>query len=191
MDSRKQVLIISSSPRKKSNSEILAMRAAEGVKSTGCDADFVSIGNLKIAPCNACDSCRRGSKAGCVIKDDMQPLYQKISDADGIIFATPIYWFNMSAQMKAFIDRSYAIKDGKSYAFTGKNVGVILSYADEDVFSSGGVNALRSFQDIFAYVNANLIGMVYGSADKAGEIQADGDLLEKAFNLGCKMANPA
>jgi multimeric flavodoxin WrbA len=165
------------------------MRAAEGVKSIGHEANFVSISSLKISPCNACDSCRKESKGSCVINDDMQSLYPKIRDADGIIFATPIYWFNMSAQMKAFIDRSYAIKDGNSYAFTGKNVGVILTYADEDVFSSGGVNALRSFQDIFAYVKANFIGMVYGTADKAGEMKDNVELSEKAFDLGCKILN--
>jgi multimeric flavodoxin WrbA len=184
----RRVLILAASPRIKGNSTILALRAAEGVKAEGGEADVVAIGNLKIAPCNACDSCRTRPEAGCVIKDDMQPLYQKIKEAQGIIFATPVYWFNVSAQMKLFIDRTYAIHGQGGYAFTGKDVGVILTYEDEDVFVSGGINALRSFQDTFAYVKANLVGSVYGRADKAGDVQTNGKLLQKAYDLGKKLA---
>lgn len=124
-----------------------------------------------------------------MIKDDMQPLYKKIEDAQGVIFATPVYWFNVSAQMKLFIDRTYAIHGKGGYALTGKDVGVILTYEDVDVFVSGGINALRSFQDIFAYVKANLVGAVYGSAGKAGDVRANGGLLQKAYDLGKKIAN--
>ena len=184
----KRVLILTASPRKNGNSTILALKAAEGVKAEGGEADVVSIGNLKIAPCNACDSCRTTPEAGCVIKDDMQPLYQKIKDSKGIIFATPIYWFNVSAQMKSLLDRTYATYNKGIYAFTGKDVGVILTYEDEDVFVSGGINALRSFQDIFAYVKANLMGAVYGTANKAGEVQNNEKLLQKAYDLGKKLA---
>ena len=186
----KRVLILASSPRKNSNSTILALKAAEGVKAEGGEADVVEIGHLKIAPCNACDSCLAKPEAGCVIKDDMQPLYAKIRAAQGIIFATPVYWFNMSAQMKLVIDRAYAIQDKEYFAFTGKDVGVILTYGDVDVFASGGVNALRSFQDICAFAKANLVGTVYGTANKAGEVQTNEELLQKAYDLGKKLVSP-
>jgi multimeric flavodoxin WrbA len=189
MKKSKRVLIVTASPRKNGNSTILALKAAEGVDSIGGEADVVHIGNLEIAPCNACDICRVKPEEGCVIVDDMQPLYQRIKDAQGIIFATPVYWFNVSAQMKLFIDRTYAVKDGGDYAFTGKDVGVILTYEDEDILASGGINALRSFQDICAYVKANLVGTVYGSADKAGAVQANEILLQKAYDLGRKIVN--
>ena len=186
----KRVLILTASPRNNGNSTILALKAAEGVNAAGGEADVVPIGKLKIAPCNACDACRTKPEAGCVIKDDMQPLYQKIEDAQGVIFATPVYWFNVSAQMKLFLDRTYAVHDEGRYALTGKDIGVILTYEDEDVFVSGGINALRSFQDICAYVKADLVGMVYGSAGKAGDVQANGNLLQKAYDLGRKIATP-
>jgi multimeric flavodoxin WrbA len=190
MNPKKRVLIISASPRKNGNSTILASKAAEGVKAIGGEADLIPIGNLKIAPCNGCDACIAKPETGCVIRDDMQPLYQKIRDAQGVIFATPIYWFTMSAQLKAFIDRSYAIQGKDRWAFTGKDVGVILTFGDSDVFTSGGINALRTFQDICAYSKANLVGTVYGTANKPGDIQANGDLLKKAYSLGEKMVNP-
>jgi multimeric flavodoxin WrbA len=165
------------------------LKAVEGVKSEGGEAEVIQIGNLKIAPCDACDICRDGTGKGCVIMDDMQPLYQKIRDAHGIIFATPIYWFHISAQMKLFIDRTYAMRDGGDYGLTGKDVGVILTYEDKDVYASGGVNALRSFQDIFAYVRANPVGRVYGTVGKPGEVQSDVELLEKSYNLGRMIAD--
>ena len=64
---------------------------------------------------------------------------------------------------------------------------MILTYGDEEVFASGGINALRSFQDICAFIKANLVGTVYGSADKAGDVQTNGKLLEKAYDLGKKL----
>jgi multimeric flavodoxin WrbA len=190
MKPSRRVLILAASPRNNGNSTILASKAAEGVKAAGGEADLVPIGKLKIAPCNACDACRTKPVEGCVIKDDMQPLYNKIKDAQGIIFATPVYWFNVSAQMKLFIDRTYAVHDEGRYALTGKDIGVILTYEDEDVFASGGINALRSFQDICAYVKADLVGAVYGSAGKAGDVQANGELLQKAYDLGREIAAP-
>ena len=190
MKSLKRVLILTASPRKNSNSTILAHKAAEGVNATGGEADVVSIGTMKIAPCNACDACRTSPEAGCVIDDDMQPLYRKIEEAQGIIFATPVYWFSVSAQMKCFIDRTYATYNDSKYAFTGKDVGVILTYEDKDVFSEGGVNALRSFQDTFAYVKANQMGTVHGSAGKAGDVQSNDKLLQEAYELGRKIVGP-
>ena len=191
MNPKKLVLILTASPRENGNSTILALKAAEGVKNGGGEADVVSIGRLNIAPCNACDVCITSPEKGCIIEDDMQPLYQKIKDAKGILFATPVYWFNVSAQMKSFIDRAYAIQGEDYYVFTGKDVGVVLTYGDSDVFNSGGINAIRSFQDIFSYVNADLVGMVYGSAYKAGEVLNNEDLLQKAYTLGEKLVNPS
>jgi multimeric flavodoxin WrbA len=187
MTIKRRILIVAASPRKNGNSSILASKAAEGVKACGGEADVVAIGNLRIAPCNGCDVCKAKPDTSCVIKDDMQPLYGKIKEADGVIFATPIYWFNVSAQMKSFIDRSYALRGEDSWAFTGKNIGVILTYGDSDVFASGGVNAIRSFQDICAYVKANYLGAVYGTADKPGDVKSDESLLQEAYSLGEKL----
>ncbi len=189
MSAKKRVLIVAASPRRNGNSTILAERAAEGVKAAGGELELIRIGTMKIAPCNACDSCRSGRGRGCIVNDDMQALYPKIRDAKGVILATPVYWFSASAQMKTFIDRTYAMTEGERYGFTGKDIGVILTYADEDVFASGGVNALRTFQDICRYSRANWVGAVYGTADKAGETKGDKDLLQRAYALGESVMN--
>ncbi|MCX6654118.1 MAG: flavodoxin family protein [Candidatus Bathyarchaeota archaeon] len=190
MEVKRRILILAASPRKNGNSTTLALRAAEGVRDGGGEASVQLIAHMNISPCSACDYCRSNPEAGCRNRDDMQPLYTKIREAQGILFATPIYWFNMSAQMKLLIDRTYAVHIGDSYALTGKDVGVILTYEDEDVYVSGGVNALRTFQDIFRYVRANPVGAVYGTAGKPWDAQDNPTLMQKAYDLGKKLANP-
>ncbi len=117
----------------------------------------------------------------------MQLLYPRILAADALIIASPVYWFTVSAQTKAFIDRWYALNKIPG-TLAGKKLGVVMAYAGEDVFSSGAVNALRMFQDICAYLGAGIEGMVYGQAYKAGEIAGNATVLEQAHELGRKLA---
>ncbi len=175
------VLIVNGSPRKKGNCHYLISSLIEGIKENNGTFDLINLQELKISPCDACESCIRNKPKGCIKHDDMTELYSKIENSDSIVFASPTYWFNVSAQTKLFIDRLYAIHES---GLNEKNIGVILTYGDEDVFSSGGVNALRSFQDICNYVNARLVGIVHASADKAGEIQNNPAKLKEAYNLG-------
>lgn len=188
MAKSKKVLIVLGSPRKNGNSSILANQVAEGVKANNGDPELVFLQDLKIAPCSACNACLKNKEKKCTINDDMQMLYPKIKDADAIVFASPVYWFNISAQLKLFIDRSYAIQDNGKFAFSDKEVAIILTYGDVDVFKSGGINALRSFEDICNFVNAKIVGMIYGTAEKQGDIKKNTQLLEEAFELGKTLA---
>ena len=182
------MLVVLGSPRKNGNSTILANKLVEGATEAGADVETIFLQGLKIAPCNACDACRKNPKVGCAIKDDMIPIYKKIERADAIVLASPVYWFNMSAQLKTFIDRTYAMeKDGK-YGFSGKVFGIIMTYADVDAFAAGAVNALRSFQDMCAFVGSKIAGIVHGSAEHAGDIASNEALLQAAFDLGKKLA---
>ena len=141
-------------PPKNGNIAILAQKLTEGVEANGGTVEQIILQNLKIAPCNACDACIGKKSKGCVINDDMQSLYPKLKETDSIVFATPTYWFNMSAQMKLFIDRIYAVRDQGNYAFYQKKVGILMTYADVDENSSGAINAIRSFQDMCEFVEA-------------------------------------
>ena len=89
----------------------------------------------------------------------MQKLYSKLVAAEGVIYASPVYWFTVSAQMKLFMDRCYALVGPSGYALKGKKMAVALAYGDADPFRSGAVNALRTFQDAFTYVGAELVAM--------------------------------
>ena len=104
----KKVLIISSSPRKNGNSQALCEQFAKGAKEAGNQVQLIRLMEKKIGFCYACDGCMRNSGI-CVQKDDMAEIIQLFQEADVIVFATPVYFYGISAQMKTFIDRMYPI----------------------------------------------------------------------------------
>jgi multimeric flavodoxin WrbA len=184
---KQKVLVIMGSPRKRGNSTILAEEAAKGARRIGAEVEIVRLRDVAIGPCLACESCRRKGAKGCVQDDGMTLLYPKLRAADAIVISSPVYWFTMSAQVKLLMDRLYAFGAEKGYALEGKGIGIILTYADADPFSSGAVNALRAFQDAFAFIGAPIKGMVYGSASKVGEIRGNKTLMKDARALGKKL----
>jgi multimeric flavodoxin WrbA len=184
---QKRVLVFMGSPRVRGNSSILAEKAAEGAREAGAEVEVFRLAKMNIGPCLACEGCRKKGADGCVQKDDMKPLYAKIRGADAFVIAGPVYWFSISAQVKLFMDRLYAFGAEEYRSLKGKKVGIILTYGDTDPFTSGAANALRSFQDAFAYVGASIKGLVYGSADKAGEIRANAGLMKEACDLGRRL----
>ena len=185
---KKNILIILGSPRRNGNSAILAEQVSKGANANGVNIETIYLHGMIIQPCQGCDSCQKNESNLCIIDDDMQTLYPKLKDADSIVIASPIYWFNFSAQTKIFIDRWYAVGIGERNIFTGKEFVLILTYADQDLFKSGAVNALRSFQDICKYNKASIKGMIYGSAYHKGEIENNAALMKKAYLLGKQLA---
>ncbi|HJX68642.1 MAG TPA: flavodoxin family protein [Dehalococcoidia bacterium] len=185
----KQVLVILGSPRKKGNSSTLAARIARGAKSAGAEVETVFLHGLKISPCRGCDTCQKQDSKGCAIKDDMQDIYPKLIKADAWVIASPVYWFTMSAQTKIFMDRCYALTAYSENPFLGKRIAIAMSYGDVDPVKSGCVNALRTFQDAFRYAGSKIVGMVYGSAMKAGEIADNKALMQEAEELGKRLVS--
>ncbi|MCP4667321.1 MAG: flavodoxin family protein, partial [Deltaproteobacteria bacterium] len=154
----------------------------------GAQVEKVFLHGMEIAPCQSCYACQKRDSKGCAIDDDMQGIFQKLIEHDAWVIASPVYWFNMSAQTKLFMDRCFALPAYKKTAFSGKRIAIAMSYGDTDPFTSGCINALRCFQDAFRYVGARIAGMVYGSAMEAGEIQSNKALLQAAEELGKKLA---
>jgi multimeric flavodoxin WrbA len=114
----------------------------------------------------------------------MQRLYPILREASGIVIASPIYWFTLNAQAKLCIDRWYALEGPGGSALAGKQFGLLLTYGDSDPYTSGAINAIHTFQDMARYLKADIVGIVYGSASQAGEIQNQPVLLERAYQLG-------
>jgi multimeric flavodoxin WrbA len=181
----KHVLIFKGSPREKGNSSILADKAAEGAKAAGAEVESFSLHNMDIRPCDACDICQETGV--CVLKDDMQTLYPKLQNADAILIASPIYWFTINAQTKLFIDRWYALESTQGSALKGKQFGILLTYGDSDPYSSGAINAIRTFQDMMRYIGADISGIVYGTASNEGDVLNQPKLMERAYLLGQKL----
>jgi len=189
MTKEKKVLVLLGSPRKEGNSAILAEKISKGAMLAGGKVETVFLHGLKIAPCKSCYACQRPNSKGCSIDDDMQQIYHEMLCADAWVIAAPVYWFNMSAQTKLWMDRCFALPAYAEKPFSGKRIAIAMSYGGDDPFDSGCVNALRTFQDAFGYVGSKIVGMVYGSAMDAGDIKADEALMEKAEDLGKQLVS--
>jgi multimeric flavodoxin WrbA len=183
---QKKLLLLKSSPRPQGNSNILADHLAAGAEKAGTQVEKVSLHGLNITPCDACDSCVETGV--CVIKDDMQPLYPLLLAADALVLSSPIYWFTYSGQLKTCIDRWYAVWNHKKDIFKGKPVAIVLTYADSDLYSSGGINAIHSFETMFRFLQADFTGILHASLDEEGDALKHPDLLEKARQLGVRLA---
>jgi len=102
-----KVLGICCSPRKGSNTEVMLQAALGKAREAGAEVELVTLSGKTISPCDACCACLKTGK--CHIKDDMQDIYPKLREADGIILGSPIYFWNVTAQAKALIDRTFAL----------------------------------------------------------------------------------
>ena len=178
----RHVLILKSSPREHGNSNTLADRVARGVEEAGAEVESLWLHPMDIRPCDACDSCQETGV--CVLQDDMQKIYPLLERADAIVIASPVYWFTISAQAKLCIDRWYALEGEQGSALRGKQVGVVLTYGDSDLYTSGGINAIHTFESMFRYIGAQIAGMVYGTANEIGDAERTPELMERAYKLG-------
>ncbi len=182
-----KVLVLLGSPRKKGNSAILAEETAAGAESAGAAVESLFIQGMDIKACQACWNCQKPDSKGCVIKDDMQEIFPKLIEADSWLIATPVHWFNMSTQTKLWLDRCFALSKYGDNPFS-KKIGILISYGDDDPYASGAVNAIRSFQDSFRYVGAEITGIVYGSALEKGDMKKNKAALADAKKLGAELA---
>ena len=175
----KKVLIISTSLRNNANSEILAYQMERGAKEAGHSVDFISLKDKDIKFCKGCLACQKIGK--CVIDDDANAVTEKMKDADVIVWATPVYYYEMAGQMKTMIDRANSLFSA-SYRF--KEVYVIATAAD----SSKGVaqtvlNGVRGWISCFSGVK--LCGCIEGAGlEGANDVNQRKDLLDEAYKMG-------
>ncbi|MFC1873192.1 flavodoxin family protein [Chloroflexota bacterium] len=132
-----KILAISCSPRSNGNTMAILEEALRGAQDEKADVELYSVSRKIIQPCDGCRSCAK--TGNCHIKDDMQQLYDKIVEADGIIFGTPIYFWGMTGQAKTVIDRTIALNQpGRN--LTNKVAGVVVVCG-----SLGLVDALKDY----------------------------------------------
>jgi multimeric flavodoxin WrbA len=186
-----KIMIVKGSPRENGNSAVLADQVAAGAQETGAEVESFYLHGMDIGPCDACEACQASADAECIVDDDMQLLYPKVREADAVVYASPIYWFTISAQVKLFMDRCYALggDEIEDHALAGKRIGIVLTYEGDDPFDSGAINAIRTFQDTFSYIPAEIVDIVYGSANDPGEIKGNEDVMQKAYDLGRKLVS--
>lgn len=133
------ILVISSSPRKNGNSEVLCDRFIEGARGAGHNTEKIRLDELSISPCKACNACVKNHK--CIINDDMAAVAKKMLAADIIVLATPVYFYSLCAQLKILIDRCYARHSemtNKKFVFIITAADPQHGAADETLFSLRG-----------------------------------------------------
>jgi len=181
----KFVLVLKGSPRESGNSNTLAGQVERGAREAGAEVDSLMLHHMDIRPCDACDVCQETGV--CIVKDDMQKIYPLLEKANAILIASPIYWFTISAQAKLCIDRWYALETPQGNALRGKQIGIVLTYGDTNLYTSGGINAIHTFESMFRYIGAEIVGMVYGTANQIGDAEKQPELMEHAYKLGQKL----
>ncbi|MHB0939896.1 MAG: flavodoxin family protein [Armatimonadota bacterium] len=183
------ILVISASPRKHANSDLLADRLVAGATAAGAQVEKIRLRDLTINYCKACDACQKSAEALCVQQDDMNALLPKLRAADVLVFASPIYFFIISGQMKVFLDRTYALGGGSEWsALHGKKCVTLFTYADANPMYSGVTNAYRTFQDACLFLGLTDAGCLHATCSAAGEIAQNAAILEEAEALGRKLA---
>lgn len=151
------------SPRKQGNTEILLDIALEEAQKNGVLFSKICLNDKIIGPCIGCLECTETGK--CVIQDDMQEIYKELIESEGIIWATPVYFWSMSSQTKAVMDRTYALTFPK-LQLANKVGGLIVVAANR-----GCMNAANIFNMYFNYNHMFSAEFAYGYASEKGEIR--------------------
>jgi len=183
-----KVLGIMGSPRIKGNTDLLLDEALKGARSQQAEIGKIVVDKLKITPCREYYGCLKDGD--CVIRDDMDDIYPKLLEADGIIVASPIFFYGLTAQLKALIDRcqalwarKYVLKNLPDSARKGAFIAVGATRGKQ--LFDGSILTVKYFFQAFGveYVDELLIRGV----DERGEIKEHPTALSDAFELGRRL----
>lgn len=174
----KNVLILSSSLRKGSNSDLLAEAFLGGAKEAGHQAEKIELSGKTIGFCKGCLACQKTLR--CVIRDDADGIAQKMGQADTLVFATPVYYYSMCGQLKTMLDRANPLYSAE-YKF--RNVYLLASAAEADQSAVEGTRqGIENWLSCFE--KAEFGGCVFaGGVDAAGEVKGH-RALEEAYEMG-------
>lgn len=174
----KNVLIISSTLRKNGNSEVLAREFAKGAEESGNNVEFISLQDKEIKFCKGCLACQK--LGTCVIKDDSNEIVEKMEKADVIAFASPIYYYEMSGQLKTLLDRGNPLFSS-DYKF--RDIYFLATAADTDPHAADiAANGIQGW--VMCFEKAQLKGVILGAgAEAVGDIQ-NNPAMQKAYDAG-------
>lgn len=171
-----KIVVLNGSPRREGNTELMADAFVKGAAEQGHEVHKVNLAGKKTAPCLACEYCFAHDGV-CIQNDDMKEILELTDGADMIVFASPIYWFSVSAQLKSVIDRLYA---RAQKGFTIRCAALLLDAMSDGVFRS----AIAAYEDTCEYLGWENKGIltVPGMSKKGAMKESEG--LKKAYELG-------
>jgi len=186
-----KVLEILGSPRLAGNSDILLDQALAGARDAGAETEKIILTQKKISGCLDSEKCNETGV--CAIKDDMQEIQQKILEADTVLHSAPVYFWAMTSQMKAYLDRwcvffngHWRLHDAYAPKMKVKKIGLITVCGDPDVSTANPI--IHSFKTTCQFAGLKWLGVVQASASEKGEIAENETMKKEAYNLGKKGA---
>jgi putative NADPH-quinone reductase len=189
----RRVVVLCASPRRDGNSMAMASALQEGGRGAGHEVEIVELGATMGETLRDCRTCRRPDGT-CSIEDDFASLvHDRVVPADAIVYATPLYWYGMSASLKNFFDRltcyiaaSYPRRDQVVPALLGKRMALLL--ASEERYPALGHGVTFQLQEIARYLRSPFVGVVNGIGNKRGEVRYDPNgPLDAARRLGAEL----
>jgi len=177
------IVAIVGSPRANSNTAYLTDLALEEASKLGVGSEKFVLTQYRINPCLGHDECRQWTS--CYFSDDVELIVPKLYEADGIILASPVYYYNVTSQMKAFIDRNVFYRR-HGWRLKEKCAGVIVIATRAGL--QAAADALTRFIKLSGSGSINEVMQVDGFAEMAGEIASNAPVVEEARKLGRKMA---
>ncbi len=165
------VLALNTSPKSKGNTSALLQEAIKGCESVGATTENISIKGKKLTPCQGCSVCQSGKS--CPLQDDVPEILQKMQTADVILLASPTFFYNVTAQCKIIMDRSYAVQP-----LNGNKVSGIFITAGS-MGTSAAVNSCNMFFTVHGITSA-------GYVSSLGKTQDNSKAMQSAYDLGVK-----
>ena len=187
------VLAISSSPRHNGNSFLLAEAALKGVQETGHATELVYLDDYLKGFLRDCRQCRN-AEGYCTINDNFERLLKdKFLKADAVVFATPLYWYGISGQLKTFFDRIFCYIAASYPAATevidglcGKRIALMLS--SEETYVGAPLGVLHEIQEYARYTHSSFVGVVHGFGNRRGDVLQDpGEPIRRAYEFGKRL----
>lgn len=190
---RPYILAVNGSPRRDGNTEILLDKMIEGARTHKIEVDKIYPSDLEISPCRECYGCDKTGR--CVIEDDMQALYPKLMEADYLIFASPIFFYSVTAWAKAVIDRvqpqwveKYLLKKEKRGKTMRPGFIILVGATRGEKLFEGAELTLKYFFDAIDVETAGKFEIC--GVDEKGEILNHPDTLDEAYKAGVEFIRP-
>ena len=188
-----KIIAIYGSPRRNGNSAALMKRAVDGARREGADVEEVFLRDYKISPCLEIYACIKEGKCG--IRDDFPKILEKMESCSGIILASPIFFYTVSAHTKIFMDRCQSLwvrkywiekKEMGKGPETRKGLFISVGATGGKKLFDGALLTVKYFFDV---LNAGMWGTVLcRGVDKRGEIDGHEEYLQEAFEAGAGLA---
>ncbi|MDE6763465.1 MAG: flavodoxin family protein [Oscillospiraceae bacterium] len=177
----KKIVILNGSPRKNGNTAALTAEFTKGAEEAGNIVTEFFLGDMNINGCKGCFGGHSIRECPCVQKDDMQQIYPAVRECDIIVLATPLYYWNMSGQLRTAVDRLFALEEGDGNLLRGHNRACALLMAAE---GHGFEDVLLYYEHLTEHLKWKNLGHVFaGGNGDIGDISGKPEL-EQAYTLG-------